>query len=156
MLKLQKMTLNEYEIFRANCISLYIKEKIRANGFTEEEATKIANDDFNRILPDGFNSKNNFLLALVFDNSCVGHLWYCIRGIEKIKRAFICDIFINENSRGKGLGRKAMTLLESEVKSQNISKIELHAFGHNEIAINLYKSLGYIITDVNMEKKIVK
>lgn len=154
MLKLQKMSLEEYEIFKNNSMALYIQEKIRANGFTESEAKKIAEDDFNRILPEGYNSKNNFLFSLIFDNSYIGHLWYCIRGMEKTKRAFICDILINDNFRGKGLGREAMKLLEVEVKAQNISKIELHAFGHNEIAINLYKSLGYIITDVEMEKKL--
>ena len=157
MIKFRKMTEEEFEAFSVETRERYKNDKIRANGFTEEKARKIAEEGFAKILPNGLDSKDNFLFTLVDEKSNgIGHLWYCIRGTSNNRNAFIADIFICEGCRGKGFGRQAMTLLESEVKPQGFNRIGLHVFGFNQPAIKLYKSLGYEVTDLVMEKTLTK
>jgi ribosomal protein S18 acetylase RimI-like enzyme len=154
-MKLQNMSAAEYDFWSQRSRSSYAADKIKANGFTLEEAEKIAANDFNRLLPDGFSSKDNFLLALKDDSAEIhGFIWFCLRGAENNRKAYLCDIVIEENSRGRGFGRIAMQLLEKEVKKLGLKHIGLHVFGFNKVAIGLYESLGYEITDLVMEKSI--
>ncbi|MNT97471.1 putative N-acetyltransferase YycN [compost metagenome] len=75
-----------------------------------------------------------------------------VRGPESDRRAWIADIVVEEEYRGKGYGRRVMLLLEQEVKAMGLNKIGLHVFGFNESAIKLYQSMGYLATDLMMEK----
>ena len=53
-------------------------------------------------------------------------------------------ITIGESAaRGRGIGRQAMTLLETEIRAADLQRIELGAFEFNTRAIRLYQSLGY-------------
>jgi ribosomal protein S18 acetylase RimI-like enzyme len=153
MIKFKNMTPEEFDHFAIESKSRYIDEKMKANNLTQDEANKIADADFARILPDGYQSKDNFLYNLMDqENNNVGYLWYCIRGSTNNKKAFIADIMIREKFRGKGYGREAMLLLETDVKSRGLKHIGLHVFGFNEVAIKLYQSMGYQTTDLVMEK----
>lgn len=155
MIELRDMTEKEYTSFRKQSLEDYKKDKMRANGYTEEEALQISKDSFLHFLPEGFYSKDNFLLMLEDEkNNIVGHLWYCIQGAENNRKSYICDILIYEEFRGKGFGKSSMLALEEHVKKKGILHIGLHVFGFNDIAISLYRSLGYEVTDLNMEKKL--
>ena len=149
------MTASEFGSFSTQSKTNYVNEKMKANGISEAEAQAVADADFARILPDGFHSKDNFLFTLVNENLAdVGYLWYCIRGSPNNRKAFIADILVRENFRGKSYGRAAMLLLETHVSSQGLKHIGLHVFGFNDIAQKLYLSMGYQITDLVMEKSL--
>lgn len=124
------------------------------NDFTEEEAFKKTEDDFARLLPQGLKSPDQYLFSIKAGDLLVGTLWFAERGAANNRKAFIYDIMLNENARGKGYGKKAMELLEVEVKKLGLRHIGLHVFGHNTIARNLYEKVGYQITNVNMEKEL--
>ncbi len=135
--------------------SAYAEDKMRANNLTKEEADKIAHADFERYLPDGFKTKDSYLNVVTDDEETyLGHLWFVVRGEKGSRKAFIADIQMNIEHRGKGFGRKAMLLLEEEVKKYGATHIGLHVFGFNSGAIHLYQSLNYETTDLVMEKKI--
>lgn len=155
MIKFKSMNSEEFDQFSADSKNRYIVDKIKANGMTPDEAKKMADADFARILPDGYQSKDNFLFNIVDpENNNVGYLWYCIRGALNNKKAFIADILIRDKFRGKGYGRETMLLLEADVKSRGLKHIGLHVFGFNEVAIKLYQSMGYQTTDLVMEKNL--
>jgi ribosomal protein S18 acetylase RimI-like enzyme len=153
MLNLRKMSLEEFEKFEITSKQSYKQDKIRANGFTEVEAQKVADEGFLRLLPKGYNSEDTFLFMVEnSENKAIGHLWYLVQGAENNRKAFIADILIFEEFQGKGLGKETMLLLEVEAKKQKLKSIGLHVFAFNERAIGLYKSLNYQITDLVMEK----
>lgn len=154
MLRLKKMNEIEFDAFYTLSQSNYIQDKMRANGLSFEEAQKIAKMDFDRYLPSGLLSPDNFLFYLMSGEGHVGHLWYVTRGSELNKKAFVADIFLNESARGKGYGRAAMTLLIEQAVAQDCKSIGLHVFGFNEVAIHLYKKLGFEVTDLMMEKSL--
>ena len=117
----------EYVIWRAKSETNY-RDEIVKNGSTLAEPQKKA------------------------DNDWVGTLWPGVRGAPDNRKSYIYDIVLNEETRGKGIGTKAMVLLEDEVRKLGLRHIGLHVFGHNKVARGLYESLGYEITNLNMEK----
>lgn len=68
--------------------------------------------------------------------------------------AFLLDIHLHPDARGRGLGRAAMLALEHKARELGASGIALNVFGGNEIARNLYRSLGYAERAVIMGKRL--
>lgn len=145
------MTEAEYVIWRAKSEANY-RDEIVKNGSTLAEAQKKADEDFGRLLSEGLLSKDQYIFSIKENNLWVGTLWPGVRGASDNRKAYIYDIVLNEETRGKGIGKKAMILLEAEVKKLGLRHIGLHVFGHNTVARGLYESLGYDITNLNMEK----
>lgn len=154
-ISIRSMSHDEFNEYKPQSLERYKIDKMRANSLTAEEAQKIAEDDFNRVLPNELQSKDNFLYTLLGeDETKVGVVWYCVRGAQNNRKAFIADIFIDEKERGHGYGKAAMLAVESQAREQGLRGIGLHVFGFNERAIGLYKSLGYETTDLVMEKEL--
>lgn len=151
--KLSPMTEVEYADWSVRCKNDY-RDELHKNGLTLSEAQKKADDDMGKLLPDGLNSKDQFLFTMKDGTRGVGILWYGVRGAEDNRKAFIYDIVVNVEERGKKFGERALQLLEIEVKKHGLSSIGLHVFGHNLIARKLYEKLGYEITNLNLEKKL--
>jgi ribosomal protein S18 acetylase RimI-like enzyme len=80
----------------------------------------------------------------------IGYLWIIV---EPYKQAcFIAQIYLHPEHRRQGWGRATLTLLEQRMRQQGIRRISLHVFAENSPAQDLYRSLGYIVTDINMQK----
>ena len=149
------MTEADFAIWAQRSRSNYANSKMRANGLTRAEAEKIARDDFDRLLPAGLETANNFLFtAREDDGRRIGFVWYAVRGADDNRRAFISDIVVEEGERGKGYGKKIMRAVEVHAKDQGLKRIGLHVFGFNRVAIGLYQSLEYEVTDLVMEKSL--
>lgn len=82
----------------------------------------------------------------------IGRVWFAKREIDGVQLAFLFDIHLDEDVRGRGFGRRAMQLLEEEVQARGLQTIALNVFGGNEVARGLYASLGYHETFVWMRK----
>jgi len=67
--------------------------------------------------------------------------------------AWLYDITIDPDERGKGFGRAAMVALESELRSLGHVTVTLNVWGGNVIARDLYTSLGYVEESVHMRKR---
>ena len=65
---------------------------------------------------------------------------------------FIWDIEVAPEARGLGHGRAALQALEPIARELGYDAIALHVFADNEVARNLYRSSGYVETDVSMRK----
>lgn len=149
--QLVPMNDEEYAVWIAKSVANYRDENVK-NGMTLAEAQKKSDDDFARLLPDGLKSTDQHVMSIKAEGKWVGTLWIGVRGPADNRKAFIYDIVLDDNAKGKGYGKKAMTLLEDKVRALGLRHIGLHVFGHNTIARNLYTTLGYEITNLNMEK----
>jgi ribosomal protein S18 acetylase RimI-like enzyme len=155
-MKLDRMSESEYSLWSPRCRKSYAQDKMKANGLTKSEAEKIAQEDFKSILPDGLSSKDNFLYSAKDDeHNIIGFVWFGVRGSEDNRRAFIFDVIVEEQFRGKGYGKQIMRMAEAEARKFGLKRIGLHVFGFNVAAIGLYKSLGYHTTDLVMEKELI-
>ena len=68
--------------------------------------------------------------------------------------AWLYDITIDEEERGRGYGRAAMTALEDEVRALGHDSIALNVWGANEVARGFYTSLGWAEESVHMRKRL--
>ena len=69
------------------------------------------------------------------DGEVVGQVWLGERETRDEGRgAFVYEIRIDEEQRGRGYGRAAMLLLEDEARGLGLDRIELNVFGGNEVA----------------------
>jgi ribosomal protein S18 acetylase RimI-like enzyme len=62
----------------------------------------------------------------------------------------IHDIIVENNFRGKGIGRTLMNAIVQKAKALDCAKITLEVRGDNVIAQKLYKSLGFGDTNPKM------
>lgn len=95
-------------------------------------------------LSELFNSKNDIVFA------------YCMHG-EKLAgmalmssysvisgyKGWVEDVVVDNNYRGKGLGRKLMNKLLEEGEKKGLSEILLFSNEKRQAAISLYKSLDF-------------
>jgi GNAT superfamily N-acetyltransferase len=99
-------------------------------------------------LPDGLATAGTWIWGVESDRRRVGTVFLGIRGGE----AWLYDITIDPDERGKGFGRAAMVALEAELRSLGHATVALNVWGGNEIARDLYTSLGYVEESVHMRK----
>ena len=152
MVKLVPMTIEKYETWLDNSVKFYAEEKVRVGNVSAEEAMQASQHEFEQIMPDGLDTLDTYLFNVKDEDSDqdVGSLWLKVR--DEGREMFIYGIEMNEEARGKGYGRQTAQALEVLVKQMGIPKISLHVFGYNEVAINLYKSSGYVATNILMSK----
>lgn len=81
----------------------------------------------------------------------VGYLWIGPARTDQ-QRWWVWDIVINDDQRGRGLGRQAMLLAEELARNQGATTIGLDVFANNVVARRLYTSLKYEETSVQMRK----
>lgn len=149
MLTLKNMDSTDFQRYLNYAIKNYAAEHVKAGNWSEEEAIEKSTNEYNNLLPEGEKTSNHKLFTIHANDQEVGVIWLGIRSEEK---GFIYDINIWEGNQGLGYGKQAMKEIEVVGKSLGLKSIRLHVFGHNEVARSLYKKLGYIETDIVMEK----
>ncbi len=152
---LRPMSPDVWRAWREASILSYASEKVRAETWSAEDATRKAVEEFASLLPHGQDTAGHEFRSVVNDlGKPVGSIWIAPHGEVGRGNAFIYDIVIDPEERGRGYGRAAMAALEPLARGLGYDRIRLHVFGHNAIARSLYTSLGYAETDVLMEKRI--
>jgi ribosomal protein S18 acetylase RimI-like enzyme len=155
---LRRMSESEYSTYLSVAIPNYANEKMKGEGLTLEQAKKVATESFGNLLPDGLKTKNHFFFSVAHKGSegAVGTVWFGKKEEkENSSSAFIYDLILNSELRGKGLGKQLMRLVEIEVRKLGLKSIGLHVFGHNTIATRLYESSGFLTTNRIMKKDLI-
>jgi RimJ/RimL family protein N-acetyltransferase len=155
VVSLQPMSAEAWEAWRVASIRGYAEEKVTAGTWPSDSAQERAVAEFGELLPQGQQTPGHEFRAIVTESQePVGVIWLAPQREIGSGAAFIFDIVINEDRRGRGYGRAAMEALEPLARSLGYDKIRLHVFGHNAVARNLYASVGYSETDLMMEKRL--
>ena len=155
MVHLIPMTENEFDAYMEKTIPEYAAENVRAGYWSEEEALERSRNSFNRLLPQGVKTENNYLfrIQLEEDGEKIGMIW--MKHEVPRPHGFIYDIALDEEQRGKGYGKQTMLELEEVARKLGLQTVGLHVFANNTAAMKLYKGLGYEVTSQNMTKKLV-
>jgi ribosomal protein S18 acetylase RimI-like enzyme len=150
MVKLIPMQQEDFESFLERGIREYADDHMRNGNWPAEGALERSKKEFEHYLPNGIDSKDQYLYSIIGEQggNKIGILWVQV----KDQKAFIFDFMIDESFRGKGYGKQALIALDEKLKSMNVESVGLHVFGDNVIAYELYKKMGFQITDVNMRK----
>lgn len=152
-LQLRSMTAAEFETYRAKLVPEYAAEHVRAGDWTADQAETLAAREVNALLPAGPDSSGMLLLvASTPGGEAVGVLWVALD--RRPGEAWIYDIEVNQEYRGKGYGRALLQAAEQEAAQHGSKAIGLNVFGTNTVARQLYESAGYQITAMNMRKEL--
>jgi ribosomal protein S18 acetylase RimI-like enzyme len=151
MTKLEPIQQEDFERFLEREIRGYAEDHVRNGNWSLEGALERSRQEFEHYLPDGILSKDQYLYSIIDENgNKIGVLWVQV----KEQKAFIFDFVIDEAYRGKGYGKQALAAMDEKLLSMNVESVELHVFGDNVTAQELYKKAGFRITGIHMNKKL--
>jgi ribosomal protein S18 acetylase RimI-like enzyme len=148
------MTKDEFEAYLEKAIPGYADENVRAGYWSRDEALERSRKLYERLLPQGLETENNYLFRIQLEESGakIGMMW--MKHEAPRTHGFIFDITLDEAQRGKGYGKQAMLSLEAFAREMGLETIGLHVFTNNQAAMRLYKGLGFEVTSQNMTKKL--
>ncbi|SEO75079.1 Acetyltransferase (GNAT) family protein [Amphibacillus marinus] len=150
----EKMTDADFNNYLSFAVDDYAKEKVTAGTWAVEDAVKLAQASFTRLLPNGKETEGEFLFTII-DASLgkqVGYLWFQLNSAGKEPKLFIYDFIIYDAYQNQGYGTAALECLDQLAREMNVYEVGLHVFAHNKGAVHLYEKLGYTVTDLTMVK----
>lgn len=97
------------------------------------------------------NNSNNFVVIAAFlSNRVVGFISGEIRNgygcpiLESGKIACPNFMVVEEHHRGRGIGKKLLTLFEDWAKEHEAQAVSFYTFKNNKTALGLFKDMGYL------------
>lgn len=105
-----------------------------------------------------YNKDNNVLFGACENNLIVGFIYgyikykasdFVTKGIAQIDALYVLD-----NYRNKGIGKKLIDKFYEWCEENNIKIVEISVFKNNTNAYNLYEKLGYEVTEYKMVKEL--
>jgi len=154
-LSLRPMTAAEYATWVTTARAAYAEGVAAAMHLKQNQAMIKAEADYKALLPQGIDTPNHHLCMVEDENGAVvGYVWFAEERMETRDRLYVYDIEILEDERGRGFGRDAMLLVESEAERLGLARVELNVWPSNHVARALYRSLGFEETSIGMTKLI--
>lgn len=123
-------------------------------GIPADAAREKAAVDADQLFPGGRPSPEQLVFVVEDDGERVGNLWVAERDTEHGRILWIFDVDVDPRFRGRGYGKAAMVFAEEEARRRGLGGVALNVFGGNEVARNLYRSLGYAEAAVFMHKPV--
>jgi ribosomal protein S18 acetylase RimI-like enzyme len=155
MVTLVPMTADTFERWRVAAIRGYAEDKVRVGAWPASEALARSERAFAELLPEGRATVGHELCSIVEETGAiVGALWFGPVDSLGPGTCFIWDIEVAPEARGRGHGRAALQALEPIARELGYDAIALHVFADNDVARSLYRSSGYVETDVSMRKRL--
>ncbi|MFC8079125.1 GNAT family N-acetyltransferase [Streptomyces sp. NPDC057307] len=146
---------SEYEVWEAHALDGFRQSWID-RGLPPDQARAKAESGRLENLPAGLATPDTWIEVLVHDGAVVGHVWVGTREIAPgVVGAFVYDVQVLEDQRGKGYGRALMLHAERIGLGAGTDVLGLHVFAGNAPAIGLYESLGYATTHRNVFKPLL-
>ncbi|MEU2118280.1 GNAT family N-acetyltransferase [Streptomyces sp. NPDC016459] len=150
--EIRPMTEAEYAGWQTRAMDGFARSWID-RGVPEDQARAKAKSSHRTLLPDGLATPGTAIHVVVRDGRPAGHLWTGRIELEPGRwAAFVYDIEVDEEQRGRGYGRALMLLAERVAREAGETLLGLHVFAGNTPAIGLYESLGFRTTYVNSAK----
>ena len=145
MVSLRPVTADELPAFLAVHADRYAEDMVDNAGLTPEAARAKADRDL-ALVEDALK------LAVDVDGRTVGRVVVGFDAFATRGLAFLYEIVLDEDVRGRGLGRETLRAVEEEARAHGMARIQLNVFGGNTVARSLYRSEGYDELSVSMGK----
>jgi len=155
MFLLEPMDEATFVAWRATTKREYAAEKVRAGNYPESGADDLAEAEFAKLLPNGRLTPGHEIRSMVIqDGEKVGYAWFTIENRDVGRVVFIYDIAVDAAHRRRGYARLALAEIDTYARENGCLGVMLHVFGDNEAARELYRSMGYLETNVIMLKRV--
>jgi ribosomal protein S18 acetylase RimI-like enzyme len=142
--------------FAEASIASYAADSVQAGRWPASGALAHARADFERLLPQGLQTPGHRFCEIRDEIAMqmVGALWFQIVETAGARHAYVYNIRVQPEFRGRGHAKAALDLLEPIALAEGASRVALHVFAFNTSAHALYRSLGYGICGFNMLKSL--
>jgi GNAT superfamily N-acetyltransferase len=144
----RSMTDEEFQPWWVEQIAGYAESFVLNGILTPEQARERSERQSAELLPEGLATPGHDIFTITAAGSPadavgtpVAALWVC-HGVEP-DTSFVFDVVVDSEHRGRGFGRAAMLAAEQATLASGNHKLGLNVFGHNDVALGLYTSLGY-------------
>lgn len=145
----------EYRVWVVTAKETYARSWLD-RGVPAAEAMAKAEEDHARVLPEGLSTPGSKLLVLLHRGVRVGMIWLSLGGdLPDGADGYVFNVEVEEEYRGRGHGRSLMLVAERESAEAGARLLGLHVFADNAPALDLYRSLGYEPTRVNLVKPLL-
>jgi ribosomal protein S18 acetylase RimI-like enzyme len=155
VIRLVPMTSAQFDVYLQTAVRDYAAAHLKAGDCEPADALPKAQADYDELLPEGIRTVHQHLFMLRDDALArdIGMLWFAFKqGVEPPKAAYLFDLQIDPDLRGKGYGRAALASFEQLARDMGARKIALNVFGWNLPARALYEKAGYQVTGIGMGK----
>ena len=155
MFRLEPMDEATFQVWRATTKREYAAEKVKAGNYPADGADELAEAEFAKLLPDGRTTAGQEIRSMVNDaGEKVGYAWFTVENRDPGRVVFIYDIAVDPAHRRNGYARLALAEIDAYARDHDCMGVMLHVFGDNEGARQLYRSAGYLETNVIMLKRL--
>lgn len=144
------MTGAGFEAWARQSVSGFADQQVASGLVPATEAIAYAERVFAEELPDGLVTPLHHFWTVRAGDDEVGHLWLRVRPMSAEVEAYVFDVEVVPEARGRGLGRAAMLAAEDAARDLGGTVMRLNVFGHNVPAVRLYGSLGYVVAGATM------
>jgi mycothiol synthase len=141
-----EMAPDDFARRRAPLIAGYARAITTSRGLTVAEAEAEAERDVADKLPRGPATRGQLLRKAVVDGTEVGWIWVSLPGTTMPEMAWISDVEVDPDFRGRGYAGAIIAAAEAELVDLGVPRLGLNVFGDNETAQRLYERLGFEIT----------
>lgn len=150
--RLDPMTAEEFGPWRAKVAADYAMAQVGEGHWALETAQQQGWDVIEGLLPAGPQTYGQHLWTArdTRTEQKVGALWIALRTAGPVTEAFVYDVHVEEELQGGGYGRAIMEAATAAARALGAEYVALNVHGANERAYQLYKSLGYDVTNLHM------
>jgi ribosomal protein S18 acetylase RimI-like enzyme len=136
-----RMTAAEFAEWRADAVRGYAADMANSGTLPADEAAAASAAQFDQLLPEGLATSGHSFLTLRASGEVVATNW--IGHHVGPGMSWVYGVAVRDGHRGKGHGRAAMIIGEQAAVEAGDTHLGLNVFGHNAVAISLYRSMGY-------------
>ncbi|MDE3082132.1 MAG: GNAT family N-acetyltransferase [Acidobacteriota bacterium] len=152
-LTLTPMAPSEVETLIARTAREFAAEQVAAGNWPEDSAEELGRAETARLLPQGGDTPGMSILTAFDGDVRVGYVWLSLEPrITTSGEAWIYDIEVASDLRGRGYGRRLLEAAEDEARRAGATYLGLNVFGANRVARSLYESSGYEVKTMQMRK----
>ena len=155
MIRLDPMDDATYEAWHVASVRDYAEEKVESGNWLAEEAMERSEREFAEQLSNGRETPGHQIRSMVNEASeRVGYAWFVAEDRPFGRVVFIYDIAVDPTHRRKGYAQAALGEIEAYAREIGCVGVQLHVFGGNTGARELYRRAGFVETDVTMVKRV--
>ncbi|MCP3817096.1 GNAT family N-acetyltransferase [Streptomyces sp. A3M-1-3] len=145
----------EYAVWIEHTRQGYVRNLV-GRGIPEEQARAKSDSDHASALPGGERTPDTYVGVLRHEGTPVGTLWVALRPMGPgMPGAYVFDVEVAVEHRGRGHGRTLMLLAEREARAAGVAELGLNVYADNTPAVSLYDSLGYETTEYHLYKQLL-
>ena len=144
------VTADEAELLLSSARETYAAGLRSQRGLSPEQADQKAADDVTALLPEGQDTAGQVLLAAREEGRYVGGIWAAAQGPDRAGMAWIYQVWVEPEARGRGLSKRLIQAAGDAVRVLGADSLGLNVFGDNAPAIAVYDSLGFTVTAQQM------